>query len=101
MNAVSRNLGKHPKASFSWAGFLNTESVFLWEAFVSSSAKGSGHAHDAQIAVSHFKKSLPNPEECNAIHEAEVFSLVGATALRSGWASDVNVVSEQCLVIKA
>ncbi len=101
MNTVSRILGKCPQASFSWADFMSTDSVFLWEAFVTSTAKGSGHAHDAQIAVSHFKASLPNPERSNAIQEPEVFSLIGAAALRSGWASHINVVSEQCLVIKA
>ena len=101
MNDLSRLLGYRPKASFSWTEFLKTESVFLWEAFVSSLAKGSDHANDAQIAVSHFKESMPDPELCNAIKESEIFSLVGAAALRAGWASDINVVSEQCLVIKA
>ena len=101
MNAVSGKLGKNPKASFSWAEFMSTDSVFLWEAFVTSKAKGSGHAHDAKIAVLHFNNSLPNPEEHNAIQEPEVFSLVGAAALRAGWANNVNVLSEQCLVIKA
>jgi len=101
MRSVSRILDQHPHASFSWADFLNTASVFLWEAFVTNKAKGTGHAHDAQIAVSQFRKSLPNPEEYNAIQEPEVFSLVGAAALRAGWASDINVISKQCLVIKA
>ena len=101
MNAVSRILGKSPKASFSWLDFMRTNSVFLWEAFVTSEAKGSGHAHDAKIAVSHFNKSMPNPEGNNAIQEPEVFSLIGAAALRAGWANNVNVLSEQCLVIKA
>ena len=100
MNAVSNILGYCPKATFSWPSFLRNESVFIWEAFVTSTAKGTGHAHDAQIAISRFKEALPNPEERNAIQEEEVFSLVGSVALRAGWASDVNVVSEQCLVIK-
>lgn len=101
MNTVSKILGRNPTASFNWADFLKTESVYLWEAFVTSAAKGSGHAHDAQIAVTTFKNSLPNPESNNAIKEEEVFSLVGAAALRSGWSKDINSVSAQCLVIKA
>ena len=100
MNRVSENLGKCPKATFNWLEFIKTDSVLLWEAFVTSTAKGTGHAHDAEIAVSHFKDSLPNPEKINAIREPEVFSLIGAAALRAGWANNVKILSEQCLVIK-
>lgn len=53
------------------------------------------------IAVTHFKNSLPDPTTANAINEEEEFSLVGAAALRVGWANDIAVLSEQCLVIKA
>lgn len=101
MNEISRILGKKPKAAFQWPNFLESESVFLWEAFVTSSAKGVGHAQDALNAVTHFKDSLPDPTTANAIKEADVFSLVGAAALRAGWANDIAVLSEQCLVIKA
>ncbi len=101
MNAISGILGKKPKAVFEWSIFLDTESVYLWEAFVTSSSKGVGHTHDARIAVTHFKDSLPDPTTANAIKEADVFSLIGALALRAGWANDIAVLSEQCLVIKA
>jgi hypothetical protein len=101
MNEISRILGKAPKATFQWFSFIESESVFLWEAFVTSSAKGTGHTQDAQIAIAHFKKSLPDPESANAIEEADVFSLLGAAALRAGWADDIALLSEQCLVIKA
>lgn len=101
MNEISRIIGNPPKVAFQWPSFLETESVFLWEAFVTSTAKGTGHTQDAQIAVAHFKDSLADITRANAINETEVLSLVGAAALRAGWATDIAVLSEQCLVIKA
>jgi hypothetical protein len=100
MNKISKILGFCHTAEFDWPKFLSTNSVFLWEAFITSAAKGSGHSEDAQVAVSLFKKALPNPWAVNAIETEEVFSLVGAAALRSGWAEDIRVLSQQCLVIK-
>lgn len=101
MNEVSRLLGKSPTAAFKWSTFLETKSILLWEAFISSGAKGSGHVHDAQIAVARFLASLPEPPSANAIIEESVLSLVGAAALRSGWSNEIKVLSEPCLVIKA
>jgi len=101
MNEITGLLGYSPKATFQWADFMQCESVFLWEAFVTSSAKGIGHVQDAEIAISKFMDALPNPELANAIEESKVLSLVGAAALRAGWANNVAVLSEQCLVIKA
>jgi hypothetical protein len=75
--------------------------LFLWEAFVSGKAKGSGDAQDAEIAVRKFQEALPNPERADAISEQTVFSLVGASMLRAGWSANVQLLSERCLVIKA
>jgi hypothetical protein len=101
MNEISRLLGKSPNAQFQWSEFLVSDSVFLWEAFITSTAKGAGHSEDAQIAVSHFRNSLPDPWSVNAIQEESVLSLVGAAALRAGWTKNIEVLSKQCLVIKA
>lgn len=80
--------------------------LFLWEAFVSRSAKAQGegpglHALDAQVAVEAFIEALPDPRRANAIHEAEVHSLVGAALLRTEWTTNIGVLSEPCLVIRA
>jgi hypothetical protein len=80
---------------------LRTDSVFLWEAFVTGKAKGQGHVEDAEIAIKHFVESLPNPEAANAIQEEHVLSLIGAAALRAGWSTDVEILSQPCLAIKA
>ncbi|MFC1896571.1 hypothetical protein ACFL0Q_07945 [Thermodesulfobacteriota bacterium] len=102
MNEINRLLAKTPSAIFQWAEFLDSPySVFLWEAFVTSTAKGTGHSEDAQIAVSRFKSSLPDPWSVNAIQEDRVLSLVGAAALRAGWSKRIDDLSKPCLVIRA
>jgi hypothetical protein len=101
LKRVAALQGQPPKAELSWPTFINSHSVFLWEAFVTSGAKGSGHAEDAAIAIECFKAALPNLGDANAIEESSVLSLVGAAALRAGWADDINMLSAPCLVIKA
>lgn len=102
MNRINTLLRKTPKATVKWTEFTTTDdSVFLWEAFVTSTSKGNGHSDDARIAVNKFKSVLPDPSMANAIKEDEVLSLVGAAALRAGWSTDVGAISEPCLVIRA
>ncbi len=101
MNRVSGILGYPPKFETVWKAFLSEESIFLWEAFVSSKAKGKGHSDDANIAVQKFIASMPDPSSVDAIEPENVLSLVGAAALRAGWANDIAVLSQQCTVIKA
>lgn len=89
-------------AFLNWSAFeVSDGGLFLWEAFVSGKAKGSGHAHDAEIAVQTFQAALPNPELANAISEQSVISLIGASMLRAGWSTNTQLLSEPCLVIKA
>lgn len=93
---------KSAAAFLDWKAFVKADGgLFLWEAFVSGKAKGSGHAQDAKIAVQKFQAALPDPELANAIHEKSVFSLIGASMLRAGWSTDAARISEPCLVIKA
>lgn len=101
MNEVTRYLGQSPTATVEWNEFLHSDSVFLWEAFVTSSAKGAAHEEDAEIAVKQFVQSLPNPLLHNAVEEKSVLSLVGAAALRSGWSNSQSILEKPCLVIKA
>jgi hypothetical protein len=91
-------------AFLKWKAFDEADGgLFLWEAFVSGKAKGSGDSDDARIAVKAFQDALalPNLEEANAISEQCVFSLIGASMLRAGWSESVQYLSECCLVIKA
>jgi hypothetical protein len=101
MNEVAKTRGTPPVATLDWNEFLKTQTVYLWEAFVSSAAKGGGHAEDARTAVKSFLNALPDIQKANAIHEANVLSLVGAAALRAGWSKDIALLSQPCIVIKA
>ncbi len=84
-----------------WSEFDSADrGIFLWEAFITGSSKGNSHSQDAEIAITAFRKALPNPEEQNAITETEVFSLIGASILRAGWSEDAHLVFQQCTVIK-
>ena len=68
---------------------------------MSGKVKGLDHIDDATLAVRAFEHSLPDPASVNAVVcQSEVYSLVGAALLRSGWASDIGLLSQACLVIK-
>lgn len=101
MNQLNKLLHFTPKIQFDWDEFLISDSIFIWEAFVTASAKGNSHIDDAVMAVNCFEKALPNPFLKNAIQKEEIFSIVGAAALRTGWSHNLNDLSKQCLVIKA
>ena len=101
MNQLNNLLNFNPKIQFNWDDFLISDSIFIWEAFVTASAKGNSHIDDAKMAINCFEKALPNPFLANAIQKEEIFSIVGAAALRTGWSSDLKDLSKQCLVIKA
>jgi hypothetical protein len=89
-------------ATMNWRAFSAGDGgLFLWEAFVSGSAKGEDHVQDARIAVNAFENALPDLEEKNAISEPTVMCLLGAAPLRTGWTEDVGLLAEACIVIKA
>lgn len=73
----------------------------FFEAFVTGVAKGSDHAHDALIAAEAAKSLFGQTRPYrSAIDETEVFSLLGAALLRTGWSSDLSVLSTPCLVVR-
>jgi hypothetical protein len=84
-----------------WAEFGDAGGLFLWEAFVSSKAKGTTHVGDAAIAVEAFREALPDPRAANALGGERPLSLLGAALVWSGWASNVELLHEACVVIKA
>jgi hypothetical protein len=87
-----------------WESFTAASSpkLLIWEAFVSGAGKGASHTEDAQIAIRAFQASLPNPSLASAIRaNGPVQSLVGAALVSSGWSSDISLLSQQCIVIRA
>lgn len=89
-----------------WNAFIEDHGdIFIWEAFVTGAAKSSAedekeHSEDAATAIKFFLERYPKVTEANAILEEEVHSLIGASLLRTGWTSDINMLKTSNVVIK-
>lgn len=90
-----------PKPTFDWDDFERTDSVLLWEAFVTSGAKKITHVHDAEAALESFLTQAGHNKNMSAIDESDVMSLIGACAIRAGWSTDIELLCKPCIVIKA
>lgn len=86
-----------------WPSFRAKGSgLFLWEAFVSGAAKRDSHVADARVAVEAFRAAAEQESVTSCIIAcAETYSLIGAALLRSGWSSDIQLLSQPCTVIRA
>lgn len=81
-----------------WA---STQSLMVWEAFVSGSAHSASHERDAATAVQYFLNNIEDLGAVNAVSGCEgPFSLIGAAALWSGWGHHLEILREPCLVLR-
>jgi hypothetical protein len=89
-------------AATDWLQFPERPGQMLFfEAFVSGAAKGVDHAHDALIAAEAARELLRSGLVCrSAIEESQVFSLLGAALLRTGWSTDLRLLSTPCMVVR-
>lgn len=101
MRRIKDALGYAPRPTFDWKEFEETNSVFLWEAFISSGAKRVNHVQDAKLALEIFGNLINGAEIITAIDESIVMSLIGACAIRAGWSKDIELLWKPCLVVKA
>ena len=100
LNRIREGIQEQPPAFLDWPSFAESKNgLFLWEAFVTGSAKGETHVDDALVAVTAFKKALPDPCSVNIISEQAPLSLMGTVLLRTGWSNELSILSESCLVI--
>lgn len=80
---------------------LRPGDTLFFEAFVTAAAKGDDHADDALIAAREMKALLGGDRAYrSALDEPEVFSLLGASLLRTGWTDDLAALSAPCFVVK-
>jgi hypothetical protein len=101
LDQIGREVGHARSATVNWKEFVSGDAdLFLWEAFVSGTAKGPSHMEDAELGARAFVAALPDPETSSAIHVDKVHSLIGAAMLRTGWSADLRVLSTPCLVIR-
>lgn len=85
-----------------WGEFVQAgQGLFLWEAFVSGSGKGTSHVDDAALAVTAFQAALPNPRSASSVTAERPLSLIGAAALWSGWSEDPALLNTASVVIRA
>ncbi len=101
LQEIRCRLTQDSTAHLDWHSFSRLgKGLFIWEAFVSGNAKKTTHVADARVGAEAFLRSLPNPTEANCVTcQSPVYSLVGAALLRSGWTTDVSILSSPCLVV--
>jgi hypothetical protein len=88
--------------TFDWTVFGESRAnLFLWEAFVTGAAKGITHPNDAEIAALMFWKNLGDIPGANAVTAEAPYSLIGAALLRAGITTDLRVLFEPCVVVRA
>jgi hypothetical protein len=88
--------------TFDWMIFgEGSANLFLWEAFVTGAAKGITHLNDAEIAALMFWNNLGDIPRANAVTAQAPYSLIGAALLRVGLTTDLRVLFEPCVVIRA
>lgn len=88
--------------TFDWGLFdEGRANLFLWEAFVTGAAKGITDLDDAEIAALMFWKNLGDIPGANAVTAEAPYSLIGAALLRARMTTDLSVLFEPCVVIRA
>ena len=76
------------------------QKLFVWEAFVSSTAHSDTHERDAATAVQYFLDNENDLDSVNAVTCNNPLSLIAAAALWSGWLSDIGSLHSSCLVLR-
>lgn len=88
--------------TLSWEEFMSKSfNLFIWEAFVSKSSKVSTHSGDAEVAVKAFISHYPYIVQANAVTVENPYNLIGGALLRTKLTSDIGMLSQACVVIKA
>ena len=99
-----RRLVPTGKATLGWKSyFQEPKGLLLFEAFVTNQNKSTDtrHVEDARLAANHlFERASSGSAILSAVNEPSCFNMLGAMMLRTGWTDSLDVVSEECLVIR-
>jgi hypothetical protein len=91
--------------TFDWTRLPSHQGqLLLWEAFVSnqSNKEVGRHVQDAKRAVSDFRERMRNPASLQSdVTAPQSFNLLGAALLRTGWSTDLSLLSAPCLVVRS
>lgn len=83
-----------------WPPEGESQSLFLWEAFISGSAHSETHKHDAATAAVFFRDNEKRLNLANAVTAEHPLNAVHITALWAGWANDLDRLHQPCLVLR-
>jgi len=101
LGRLRRGLDGDKRATVDWGRFQTGRfKLFLWEAFITGSAKTDSDIGDARKAVQTFVDALPDPREANAVTCKKPVSIAGMALLWSGWSSDLALLRKPVLVLK-
>lgn len=101
LREVRKAVGSNCRAYLDWSAFCAAGAgLFVWEAFVTASAKAADHCGDARTGVQAFGRALPDLSSSVRVDGAAI-SLVGAALLHTGWSEDLALLSASCAVVKA
>ena len=91
------------QAIVDWNQPLKTDSLLLFEAFVSGRQKPSqgSHQEDAYLVAKKVADAYPRLKDLNCMEEDLVFSLIEACLVRTGWISAVcGGLRYPCMVVR-
>jgi hypothetical protein len=93
-------------ASLNWRHpITEAGQLLLWEAFVTDQRNDAAtrHIEDAQLAIADFRRGIVHPAsfESSVTAPEGCLSLLGAALLRTGWSTDVALLSKPCLVVRS
>jgi len=111
LQKIRNELERPAPVYLDWLAFEQAErGLFLWEAFVSAEGKATlltpdsdQHVADARAGVLAFVDAQPHLSTSKIIRDdlGPVHSLIGAALLRTGWSTDLELLAQPCLVLKA
>lgn len=91
-------------ATLDWRSPISGCTLLLFEAFVTNQRKTADtrHVEDARLAVAAFERGMHAPATFrSSVTEPHCLNLLGAMLLRTGWTTDLVVLSQPCLVVRA
>ena len=83
-----------------WPPASLAPNLFCWEAFVSGAAHSRTHGEDAATAAVYFCQNETNLPSVNAVSAENLFSLINAAAIWSGWISDTSYLHKPVLALR-
>lgn len=99
---IQKSVSTAIKPTFDWDELLaGRANLFIWEAFVTATAKTPTHHGDAEAATRSFWRAYPLISQANSVVADNPYSLVGAALLRAGLTTDLSFLSQPCVVIRS